>query len=77
MITPATWKFGESMRAFDQEIVKWKNYFISKDIDYTEGFMFGWNESISPFGKWFRKYILAEMDARILGAKKALEELKK
>lgn len=77
MVTPAMWQFGERMRALDEATGKWRDHFLSKGRDYTEGFLAGFKEARSPFGRWFRKVILLEMDARKLGAEKALEELGK
>ncbi|EKE21542.1 MAG: hypothetical protein ACD_7C00196G0001 [uncultured bacterium] len=73
----AGWLFGEKMRAIDEATKKWELHFISRGRNYTEGFLLGFKEARSPFGRWFRKNVLCEVDARVLGAKETLKKLNK
>ncbi len=54
---------------------KWEAHFLSKGSEYTLGFLAGMREAHSPLRRWVRK-ILCTMDAREIGAKRALRKMR-
>lgn len=69
-------KINKGISDFELTTKFWEDFFLSKGRDFSEGFLDGYKKSRSPLESWFRKYVLLEQNARVIGAKNALEKLK-
>jgi hypothetical protein len=72
MISLRIYADGENFRVLDKRTERWNKVFQKRGPAYTRGFINGYSKAGSPFSRWIRT-ILPEMDARLLGAKKALK----